>query len=158
MSDSDVVHVSVEVPKTPEIVFPYFTDPTKHVEWMGSQAHLEPTPGGIYALTMGDGFAVGGTFLQVEPPHLLAFTWGWAPGAGRHVRTGPQPDDLLPPGSSRVEVTLTADNGDATIVTLTHHDLTTDDLRTNHHIAWETYLQRLRTLLAGHDPGNDPHT
>ena len=40
------VEVSMHVPAAPEDVFPYFTDPARYVQWMGSEAELEPAPGG----------------------------------------------------------------------------------------------------------------
>jgi hypothetical protein len=36
-------------------VFPYFTDPGRYVQWMGSGATLEPVPGGTYRIRMRGG-------------------------------------------------------------------------------------------------------
>lgn len=108
---------------------------------------------------MSDGFAATGTFAEVEPPHRLVFTWGWADDdAARHVLHGQSDPDgrALPPGSTRVEVILQAEDG-GTRLTLRHHDLTTTELRNAHQVAWETYLHRLAIRAAGGDPGPDPH-
>ena len=45
MSDDGVVEVSVHIAASPETVFPYFTDPSRYVQWMGlSLIHIsEPT-------------------------------------------------------------------------------------------------------------------
>jgi len=81
------VEESVQIAAPPESVFPYFTDPGRYVQWMGIDAKLEPVPGGVYRVQMGDGFRAAGTFLQVSPPHTLAFTWGFADDdAARHVK------------------------------------------------------------------------
>ncbi len=156
MTDRGVVEVSRRLAATPETVFPYFTDAPRYVAWMGRDATLEPAPGGVYRVQMGDGFAASGTFLAVDPPHRLVFTWGWAQGAGQRVLSGPQQDDALPPGSTRVVVTLDEDD-DGACLTLRHHDLPTDELRAGHRVAWETYLDRLGIRVAGGDPGPDPH-
>jgi uncharacterized protein YndB with AHSA1/START domain len=66
MSKPAVLEVSVLIAAAPEDVFPYFTDPARHVGWMGSEAELEPVPGGPYCLRMGDGFGVCGTFQEIR--------------------------------------------------------------------------------------------
>ena len=59
----------------------------------------------------------------------MVFTWGVA---GK---------DSLPPGSTTVEVVLTADGPD-TVVELFHHDLPGEELD-NHLEGWATMLDRL---------------
>ena len=39
------VECSVTVEAEPDTVFPYFTDPARIVQWMGSRATLRPEPG-----------------------------------------------------------------------------------------------------------------
>jgi uncharacterized protein YndB with AHSA1/START domain len=70
------VEVTVQVPAAPQDVFGFFTDPARYVQWMGSEADLEPVPGGVYRVRMADGFCAAGRFLAVEPPHLVVFSWG----------------------------------------------------------------------------------
>lgn len=159
MTGPDIVEVSLHIPATPGTVFRYFTDPARYTQWMGSHAALEPAPGGAYRVQMADGFAAAGTFTEVDPPHRLVFTWGWADDdAAQHVLHEPAGtgSSALPPGSTRVDVTLDADNG-GTRLTLRHHDLATSELRDAHQVAWETYLPRLAIRAAGGDPGPDPH-
>jgi uncharacterized protein YndB with AHSA1/START domain len=155
------VEVTVHVAATPQNVFPYFTDPARYVQWMGSQATLDPVPGGTYRIHASDGFRAAGTFLQVEPPHRVAFTWGFADDdAARHVLHEPteaSSASAMPAGSTRVTVTLDAEGG-GTRVTLRHEDLRSDELRDGHRVAWQTYLHRLTIRAVGGDPGPDPHT
>jgi uncharacterized protein YndB with AHSA1/START domain len=154
------VEVIVHIAATPQNVFPYFTDPARYVQWMGSQATLDPVVGGSYHVHMFDGFQAAGTFLQVEPPHQVAFTWGFADEeAALHVLHEPaeaSSASAMPAGSTRVTVTLEAEDG-GTRVTLRHDDLASDELRHGHRIAWQAYLQRLAIRAAGGDPGPDPH-
>ena len=158
MTAPGTAEVSARIPATPATVFAYFTDPARYIQWMGSHAALEPVPGGAYRVQMADGFAAAGTFTEIEPPHRLVFTWGWADDdAAQHVlgeQTGT--GGALPPGSTRVEVTLDADNGGTRLI-LRHHDLAATELRDAHQVAWETYLHRLAIRAAGGDPGPDPH-
>ena len=144
MTASDVLEISVHMAADPHTVFAYFTDPTRYVRWMGTDATIEPEPGGRYRVTMRDGVETAGRFLVVDPPRRLVFTWGWT-----H-------DENVPPGSTRVEVSLTAEDG-GTRVVLRHHDLPSDDQRTHHGSGWQTYLRRLAIAADGGDPGRDPN-
>jgi len=159
MTGPGTVEVSVHVAAAPETTFGYFTDPARYVQWMGSHATLEPVPGGTYRVQMADGFAAAGTFTEIDPPRRLVFTWGWADDdAARHVlheQTGAG-SQALPPGSTRVVVTLDDEDG-GTRLTLHHHELATSELSQAHQVAWETYLNRLRIRAAGGDPGPEPH-
>jgi uncharacterized protein YndB with AHSA1/START domain len=161
MTGADAVEVSVHVAATPENVFPYFTDPARHVQWMGNEATLKPAPGGTYRVYMPDGMRVAGTFLEIDAPHRLAFTWGFtdaeAAARTKHERTEPSNGNPMPAGSTRVTVTLDATDG-GTRVTLRHDDLPNSELREGHRIAWGTYLPRLAIRAAGGDPGPDPHS
>jgi hypothetical protein len=64
---------------------------------------------------MSDGFKAAGTFLQVEPPHLVVFTWGFADEeAAQHVKheqAGASSVSAMPAGSTRVTVTLQEADG-----------------------------------------------
>ena len=145
MTDDGVVEVSLHVAAEPETVFPYFTDPARYVKWMGSDAMLDPVPGGIYRVRIRDGIEAVGHFVEIDPPHSLVFTWGWTN------------DAEVPPGSTRVSVTLHSEAG-GTRVVLRHHDLPSQPQRDHHGKGWELYFSRLASVLAGHDPGDDPNT
>jgi uncharacterized protein YndB with AHSA1/START domain len=160
-SPTYTAEVSQPVAGSPENVFLYFTDPDRHVQWMGSQAELEPVPGGIYRLQMLDGFRAAGTFVELEPPHRLVFTWGFADEdavqRSKHEQVAAASGNPMPAGSTRVTVTLEPDN-DGTQLTLRHEGLPNRELRDGHQTAWETYLPRLATRVEGGDPGPDPHS
>jgi uncharacterized protein YndB with AHSA1/START domain len=65
MTEMSAVEVTMHIPAAPEDIFPYFTDPARYVQWMGSEAKLEPVPGGVHRIQMPDGFEAAGEFLQV---------------------------------------------------------------------------------------------
>jgi uncharacterized protein YndB with AHSA1/START domain len=155
------VEVSVRIPAAPGEAFRYLTDPSLYVRWMGSEATLDPVPGGSYRVRMPDGFAAAGTFTAVDPPRLLVFTWGFADAeAARHTKHQAgeaTAGGAMPAGSTRVTVTLVPD-GDGTRLTLRHDGLPSAELVKAHQVAWETYLPRLAIRAAGGDPGPDPHS
>ena len=144
MADDRVVEVSVHIAASPETVFPYFTDPGRYVQWMGSGATLEPMPGGSYRIRMRGGVEAAGEFVEVSPPHRLVFTWGWT-----H-------DPAVPPGTTRVVITLQPEGG-GTRVVLRHHDLPDGKQGEHHRHGWEFYLGRLAARARGEDPGPDPN-
>jgi uncharacterized protein YndB with AHSA1/START domain len=135
----------VHIAARPDIVFAYFTDPARYVQWMGSHATLEPVLGGAYRVRMRDGVETIGQFIEIDPPNRLVFSWGWT-----H-------DQAVPPGTTRVVVTLHNEDG-GTRVVLRHYDLPDDGQRAHHRAGWQTYLQRLSVRVAGGAPGPDPNT
>jgi uncharacterized protein YndB with AHSA1/START domain len=144
MTDGDILEVTVHIAAQPETVFPYFTDPERYVLWMGDSATLNPVPGGVYRVKMGNGVEAAGEFVEIDPPRRVVFTWGWTEGVA------------VAPGSTRVVVTLEAENG-GTRVVLRHHGLPDDELRAHHRKGWEMYLDRLRVRVDDGDPGADPN-
>jgi uncharacterized protein YndB with AHSA1/START domain len=160
MTATSAVEVTMHIAATPGDVFRYFTDPARYVQWMGSEAKLEPVPGGVYRVQMPDGFRAAGTFVEINPPRRLAFTWGFADDeAAQHVKHEPTEasgGSAMPAGSTRVTVTLDAEDG-GTRLTLRHDDLPNTELHNAHRTAWEAYLPRLATRAAGGDPGPEPH-
>jgi uncharacterized protein YndB with AHSA1/START domain len=138
---AETIIASVHIDAPPEVVYEYFTRPDAIVTWMGDYAMLEPEPGGLFALDIG-GAPVRGRFLELDPPHRLLISWGYA-GSQR-----------LPPGASTVEVRLVAVAG-GTRVELEHRDLPPAERR-GHRVGWAHYLHRVEAAAAGRDPGRDP--
>jgi uncharacterized protein YndB with AHSA1/START domain len=158
MTDIAPVEVTIHVPAAPADVFPYLTEPARYVRWMGAEASLDPVPGGVYRVAMTDGFAAAGEFRRVEPPHLAAFTWGFADdGAASRTKGGEASSaSAMPAGSTLVTIMLDDEDG-GTRLALRHENLPSEELRTCHEVAWNTYLPRLAIAAAGGDPGPDPH-
>ena len=140
---SDEVEREIRIVARPETVFAFFTDPAKMIQWKGTHATLDPRPGGIYRVSINERNIARGEYLEVVPFSRVVFTWGWE-GEG-------QP---LPPGSTTVEITLTAD-GEGTIVRLRHLGLPAEH-REIHAEGWGHFLPRLMAAAEGRDPGPDP--
>jgi len=51
---NDVIVATEHIKAPPEVVFPYFTDPALIVTWIGDRAELDPQPGGVFSLDMGE--------------------------------------------------------------------------------------------------------
>ena len=141
-----VVEREVRVAARPETVFEFFTDPDKMILWKGREADLDPRAGGIYRVEMGEKIVARGSYVEVDAPLRVVFTWGW-----EGQESG---ENAVPPGSSRVEVTFEPD-GEGTLVRLRHLDLP-EGARAPHGEGWDLYLGRLAIAVAGGDPGPDP--
>ena len=127
---------------TPETIWPFLTDPGKHVEWDGTVAEIDPRPGGIYRVLVAGQFQSAGEYVEVVPHEKVVVTFGWD-----------QEGHPIPPGSTTVEITLHAE-GDKTRVRLVHRGLP-DDAIDDHIHGWDHYLSRLATAAIGGDPGPD---
>ena len=148
----DVIELERRIAARPETVFSYFTDPKRFIEWQGSDADLDPRPGGLFHVTVTGRTRVvaRGRYVEVEPPRRVVFTWGWEQLDGL-----PEGMAGLEPGASTVEVVLVPD-GDGTLLRLRHSGLPTDANRAIHGQGWDTTLERLTIVAAGGDPGPDP--
>ncbi len=133
-----LVDMSIRIEAAPEAVFEFFTDPEKMVRWKGTAAKLDPRPGGVYRVDVNDQQIAVGEYVEIVPPERVVFTWGWEGNEG------------LPPGSTRVEITLTAD-GDGTVVRLLHTELPSEQAAVQHGQGWDFFLNRLQIAAAGGD-------
>lgn len=129
MISQDTLTTTIRIAAPPAVVFPYFIDPTLLAEWIGDAAGSMPVPGGVFALAIDNAASIRGEFVTVDPPERVVFTWG-IPGS-----------DVLPPGSTTVEVVLTPDGPD-TVVELTHRDLPHSELP-SHQAGWTALLDGL---------------
>jgi uncharacterized protein YndB with AHSA1/START domain len=133
----------IRIAARPETVFEFLVDPALQRRWMGTDAQLEPQPGGLYRVVVNPRSTVRGEFVEVVPHSRVVFTWGFE-----------EPDATVPPGMSTVEVTLMPD-GEGTLLRLVHRDLP-EPSSAQHDMGWEHFLGRLGIAAAGRDPGPDP--
>ena len=82
-----------------------------------------------------------GEVLEVVPNSRVVYSWGWEGG------------EELPPGASRVEITL-EEAGGGTRLVLRHSGLSAH-LAERHGEGWDHYYARLAIAAAGGDPGPD---
>jgi uncharacterized protein YndB with AHSA1/START domain len=131
---------SIDIEAPPDIVFSHLVRSEQMTAWMGQYADLDPRPGGKFVVDI-NGSPIRGSYVEVDPPNKVVVTWGVA-GSEDH-----------PPGSSRVEITLTGhDRG--TRVELVHTDLP-DERTAMHGAGWEHFLPRLALASTGPDPEPD---
>lgn len=127
----DVEH-TLRIRARPETVWRYWTDAQRMCDWWGESAELDARAGGVCVVDLGGGAVMRGEYVELVPYERIVFTFGWQ--ANEHA-----PD--VAPGSSRVEVTLTPDDGD-TIMMLRHTGLPEADAHT-HDDGWAHFLPRL---------------
>lgn len=127
-------------------VFDAWTKPENIKQWFGcsdstvAAADLDLTPGGRFRYQFankkhGD-MAVNGTFTVVNPPEELGFTWKWE-GEGDFAK--------LP--ETRVQITF-KEQGDATLMELTHEGFPNGEIRDAHNGGWGDSLEKLEKFLA----------
>ncbi len=102
---------------------------------MGVGAELDPRPGGQVRIDVDGEHIAMGEFREVDPPHRVVMTWGW------------ENNSAVPPGSTTVEITLTAD-GPGTILRLRHFGLPDETERRNHRAGWNQYTGKLAAKLS----------
>ncbi len=117
------------------IVYAFLTRADRWAIWQGIAASVDPTPGGSLRVTMPNGDIAAGAFVELVADRRVVFTWGWAGNDG------------IPPGSSTVEIDL-IDDGDDTLIRLTHRDLPAVAL-TLHEAGWLRYTDRLAGAAQG---------
>jgi len=140
---TELIEYEVRIAARPETVFAYFTDPARMVEWMGTEATLDPRPGGVCRIDVTGDAVMIGEFVEVETPHRLVLSWGWERAWFETPRR-----------STVVEVSFTPD-GEDTILRLSHGRLPAVAVDF-HRNGWEHFLERLAEVASGADPGPDP--
>jgi uncharacterized protein YndB with AHSA1/START domain len=130
------IRIERVLPATVGTVYDAWTQPGLLAQWYCPNPQLELTVdadvrvGGGYVVTMGP-HVVRGTYLEVDPPRRLVFSWAWD-------GTGDAP--------TRVEVQL-AEVPDGTRMLLTHTGFTSAEDAANHRQGWEPEVERLIALL-----------
>ncbi|MCU1493040.1 MAG: hypothetical protein JWO62_804 [Acidimicrobiaceae bacterium] len=125
---------SIDIDAAPTVVFEHLVTADGLLAWMGQHAEVDPTPGGRFVLDV-NGAAIRGAYLTVDPPNRVVVSWGMAGS------------EEFPPGSSRVEFTLTP-NGSGTRLDLTHTELP-DAQRPGYATGWSHFLAILAERASG---------
>ena len=144
MQETLVVRRETRVPAPPAAVFALLTDAEKILRWMGTEAEVEPQPGGIYLVNVTGARVARGSFREVVPVHRLAYSFGW------------DGSEEVPPGSSLVEIDLLEQPPGGTLLRLTHTGLPNAEQCAGHAEGWAHYLGRLAEVAVGRNPGPDP--
>jgi uncharacterized protein YndB with AHSA1/START domain len=125
-----------------EQIFDLWTKPDLMVRWMspfpgsvGCKATCDLRPGGAFSLVMSSKESirqVSGTYLQVDRPRKLVFTW-----------IGPLTNNV----NTLVTVELNP-HGDETDLVLTHERLPTSRIHDGHTIGWGNILDHLADAVS----------
>jgi len=142
MQEALVVRRETHIAAPPAAVFALLTDPEKILRWMGTEADVEPQPGGLYLVNVTGARCARGYFREVVPVHRLAYSFGW------------DGSEEVPPGSSLIEIDL-VDEPEGTLLRLTHSGLPSAEQCASHTEGWAHYIDRLAKVASGHDPGPD---
>lgn len=145
MSESDVeLHIRRTFSASPAEVFEAWTRPEHLKRWWGMNdkfttpiAEVDLRVGGRYRLAMkppdnDDLYIVSGTFLEVNPPHRLVYTWTWE-------------------NAHEAETTVTVvfhEREGATEVVLTHGPFEAAPRRDRHAAGWDGCLTRLTKIFS----------
>ena len=105
-------------------VFEAWTDPTKIVQWFG--------PGHTIGDSVKADMDVGSKYLEVTPYQRLVFSWAW---------------HSTPERVSQVTVVL-REEGDVTLLTLTHDKFFDEAARDGHKRGWTGTLDKLEKFFA----------
>jgi len=141
-AETTSVERTLSIAASPETVWGFLVDPDKATRWMGTACTFDAQPGGLYRCEVIPGHTARGEFVELDPPHRLVFTWGW------------ENEEGVPPGSSTVEIELTADETGTNLHFV--HNLSSAEAAQSHSVGWDHYLPRLEIAAAGRDPGKDP--
>ena len=142
MQEALIVRREQQISAPPAAVFALLTDPEKILRWMGTEAQLEPQPGGLYLVNVTGARFARGEFREVVPVHRLAYSFGW------------EGSEEVPPGSSLVEIDL-IEQPPGTLLRMTHTGLPTSEQCESHAKGWAHYMGRLAEAAAGRNPGPD---
>src|SRR5262249_10068672 len=117
-----------------ETVFQFLTDTPRWAAWWGAGSTIDPRPGGHVHIRNPDGTEVAGDVIEIDPPRLIVFSYGFVKGTP------------IPPGVSTVTIRLDAD-ADGTRLHLTH-DFADVAVRDHHVQGWRFQLALFANLVA----------
>jgi uncharacterized protein YndB with AHSA1/START domain len=128
----------------PAKVYGAWTEPEKIAHWFGPsqtvpgsvRAELDVRVGGRFRVSFktenGEYHEVGGIYREVVPNEKLVFSWAW--------HTTPERESLV--------TVLTKNDGDGTLLTLTHEQFFDQAARDGHKQGWTGTLDKLERYLS----------
>jgi len=138
-----VVTVRRVLPAPPDVVYDEWLDPVGMLEWMcprparAVKISLEPSVGGPLRIDIedsGSSLYVSGTFVELDRPRRLRFTWSCSDWA----------DPLV---QSLVTVTLEDHGADETMMTIEHEQLPPEQADSHRH-GWGTIAVQFGEVLS----------
>jgi uncharacterized protein YndB with AHSA1/START domain len=129
---------------SPAKVYAAWTDPEKIVRWFGPaqviagsvRADIDARIAGRYRISFdmedGEHHEVGGVYREMVPHQRLTFSWAWY---------------STPERESQVTISLKPD-GDGTLLTLHHEQLSDQAARDGHENGWISTLDKLEDYFA----------
>ncbi|MFB6724062.1 SRPBCC domain-containing protein [Kribbella sp. NPDC056345] len=130
------IRIERVLPATIDRVYDAWTRADLLMRWYCPNPQLElkvqadVRAGGEYVVEMGP-HVVRGSYLEVEPPHRLVFSWAW---------------DGSSDEPTRVQVDL-SEVADGTLMVLNHTGFANAEDTANHRQGWDPQLDRLTALL-----------
>jgi glutathione S-transferase len=119
-------------------VFDAWVDPNKLQKWWAppevtcTGAELDVRVGGAYSIGMknekGEEFSVGGSYIEIDQPNKLVFTWDWD-------------DEDMKMGDTIVTLEF-VDQGESTEILLTHAKFPNQELCDGHDMGWKEVFSR----------------
>lgn len=154
--DQDTIRAEIFIAAPPERVFQALTDPNQMPKWWGqpdmyriTEYKAELRPGGKWSSlgvnADGSPFQVGGEYLEIDPPHQLAYTWiaSWTGTLKTVVRWELEPRDV-----HGLEHRGPQKMGTGTIVRLTHSGFAAKPEAVNSHsLGWMQILGWMQSFV-----------
>jgi len=130
----ETIKFEIKVNATPAQAYKVFTNATSLREWCCDIATVDPKPEGRIYLAWNRGYYTAGEYKKLEDDKTVAFTWQ---GRGE-------------PSATLVEVNI-AENGDGSIINLTHSGLGTgpewDNAKQEFTKGWKNSLENLVSIF-----------
>jgi|tagenome__1003787_1003787.scaffolds.fasta_scaffold20135143_2 uncharacterized protein YndB with AHSA1/START domain len=139
-----VLHITHRFAAPRERVFDAWTNPEVLQQWWAASptwdtptAEIDLEEGGAYRLSMrtdsGETHTVHGTYREVRRPERLAYTWSWEEG----------PEQAMAGSENSLVTVEFVEDGDGTLVKLTHSGFAGEEIRGMHEHGWNAVLDRL---------------
>ncbi len=125
---------TVTIHAKPATVFAFLSESERWATWWGRDSTIDAVPGGRVYIRHPNGVETLGEVLEIMPPELIVFTYGYATGKP------------IPPGSSRVTIRLAAhDSGTRLHLT---HEFAEASARDEHVQGWRFQLSVFANVVS----------